>query len=214
MALAVFEPMAAAPAAGVIVGVVTTTVAAPEPIRVTIDPEVCGQTLPDESIVRDAAGHVANVVVTLAGVKRPGPEKILVANERCRFTPRVSLLRPKGSIEMTSRDPVLHTMHAAPVNERVLFNVSLPVPNIKLSRPVDRPGVVLLTCSTHTWMRGSVHVIEEASAVSQLDGTFRIDDVPPGSHQLRIWHETLKAAPLSVTVKDGEITKIAITLTR
>ena len=37
-------------ATGVIAGVATTKEAAPRPIRVTIDPAVCGQSLPDESI--------------------------------------------------------------------------------------------------------------------------------------------------------------------
>ena len=195
-----------------IVGVVTTKVAAPAEMRVAIDPAVCGQTTPDESVVRDAAGHLANVVVTVTGIKQPPPAKVSVVNEHCRFAPRVSLLSPKGSIEMTSRDPVLHTMHAAPESGRVLFNVSLPVPNLTLSKPVDRPGLVLLSCSTHTWMRGFLHVTEELSVVSGADGTFRIEGVPPGAHLLRVWHEQLKSAPVPVTVKEGATVTVAITM--
>jgi plastocyanin len=200
---------------GAIVGVVTTKEAAPRPIRVTIDPAVCGQAVPDESILVDASGHLANVVVTVPGVKVAAPAEAVVSNDKCRFVPRVTLLRPKGAVKATSKDATLHTMHAAGADGRALFNISIPIPNMTISRPLDRPGITTLTCSTHTWMRGYVHVTEELSAVSAPDGAFRLEGVPAGTHELRVWHETLKAsAPVKVTVKDGETVKIDLTMIR
>jgi ribulose 1,5-bisphosphate synthetase/thiazole synthase len=61
------------PAGGTIVGVVTTKEPAKPALNVTIDPNVCGATLPDESVTVDAAGHVANAVVTVTGVKQLRP---------------------------------------------------------------------------------------------------------------------------------------------
>ena len=58
--------------------------------------------------------------------------------------PRVSILKPGGTVKMTSHDPMIHTMHAAAGDGRALFNVSLPLPNITVSRPIDRAGVVTL----------------------------------------------------------------------
>ena len=207
------SPAAAPRAGGTIVGVVTTAAKAPAPLRVTIDPDVCGQTLPDESIAVDAAGHLAGVVVTVAGVKAPAPSAAPVTNDKCRFGPRVSLVRPNGTIAMTSKDPVLHTMHAATADARALFNVSLPIPNMKISRPIDKPGVVTLTCSTHTWMRGYLFVTEELSAISGADGSFKLENVPAGAYEIRIWHEALKAAaPVKVVVKDGETATLNVTM--
>jgi hypothetical protein len=200
-AIAMASPAAAPRAGGTIVGVVTTAAKAPAPLRVTIDPDVCGQTLPDESIAVDAAGHLAGVVVTVAGVKAPAPSAAPVTNDKCRFGPRVSL------------DPVLHTMHAATADARALFNVSLPIPNMKISRPIDKPGVVTLTCSTHTWMRGYLFVTEELSAISGADGSFKLENVPAGAYEIRIWHEALKAAaPVKVVVKDGETATLNVTM--
>jgi hypothetical protein len=198
---------------GTITGVVTTKATAPPPLRATIDPEVCGQTLPDESIAVDAAGHLANVVVTVAGLKSPAPAEVIVTNDRCRFAPRVSLLRPKGSIKMTSHDPVLHTMHASVEGGKSLFNVSV-LPNITLSKPIDRPGVVQLTCGTHTWMRGYLHVTDELSAVSVADGTFKLENAPAGSYALRFWHETLASKQVSVTVIDGQTATVTVTMAK
>lgn len=204
-----------APAAGTIVGTVTTKEAERPPLRVTIDPATCGSTLPNESVVRDAAGHLGNVVVIVPGVKAPAPAEIVVSNERCRFVPHVALLRPGGAVKMTSLDPVLHTMHAAGADGRAFFNVSLPIPKMTASRPLDRPGPVTLSCSTHTWMRGYVYVTDELAGVSGSDGRFRLDGVPAGTHELRVWHEALKvAAPVKVTVKDGETVMANLSMTR
>jgi Carboxypeptidase regulatory-like domain len=174
---------------------------------------VCGPTLPDESIVVDAAGHLANVVVTVAGLKSPAPAEVAVTNDRCRFAPRVSLLRPKGVIRMTSHDPVLHTMHASVEGAKVLFNVSV-LPNITLSKPIDRPGVVQIACGTHTWMRGYLHVTDELSAVSGADGSFKLENVPAGSYALRFWHETLGPKQVSVTVTDGQTATVTVTMAK
>ena len=171
--------------AGTIIGTVTTQEAERPPLRATIDPAVCGSTLPDESLVRDAAGHLSNVVVVVPGAKSPAPAEVQISNDRCRFVPHVALLRPGGTVKMTSVDPVLHTMHAAGADGRALFNVSLPIPKMTLSRPLARPGVVTMSCSTHTWMRGYVYVTDEMAAISGTDGRFRLDGVPAGTHELR-----------------------------
>ncbi len=210
-------PPAATPVSltGSIAGVATTKEPALRPIRITIDPAVCGDSLPDEAISVDAAGRLANVVVSIPGMKAPAPAEVVVTNERCRFVPRVSILKPGGTIRMTSRDQTMHTMHAATSGARALFNVSIPLPNITLSRVVDRPGLLALTCSTHTWMRGYMQVTDDATAISGADGTFRLDGVPAGTHELRVWNETLKvAAPVKVTVKEGATTTVELTLVK
>jgi plastocyanin len=208
-------PRAGARAGGTIAGVVTTKETAPRPIRVTIDPGVCGDSLPDESVTVDGAGHLANAVISIAAVKAASPAEVTVANEKCRFVSHVSLVKPGGAVKMISHDATIHTMHAAGADARALFNLSLPMPNVTLSRPVDRPGVVTLTCSTHTWMRGYLHVTDSLSAVSGADGAFTLANVPAGTHELRVWHEALKAAaPLKVTVKDGETTKIDVRMVK
>lgn len=201
-------------ATGAIAGVASTKEGAPKPIRATIDPAVCGQSLPDESIVVDAAGHLANVIVTMTGVKGAAPPETLVVNDKCAFVPRVSILRPGGALRMSSKDPVLHTMHAAAADGRAFFNISIPIPNITLSRPLDKAGLATLSCSTHTWMRGYLFVTDERSAVTDKDGKFQIDGVAAGTYELRIWHEVLKAPPVKVVVKEGAATPVEVMLAR
>lgn len=195
-----------------ITGTITTTAKGTPPLRVTIDQKVCGSELPDEAIVVDAKGHLANAVVILTGVKRAITTDAVVTNEKCRFAPRVQLSRPNGNVRTTSKDAVLHTTQALAENGRTIFNVAMPVPNLSLNKPIGPAGTVRLSCNSHPWMHGWVIVTDEAAAISGADGRFSIDNVPPGTYELRVWHESLKSAPQKVTVVAGKPTDLAIQL--
>lgn len=194
-------------AQGSITGTITTSAKGTAPVRVTIDQKVCGNELPDEAIVVDAQGRLASAVVILTGVKR-APADAVVTNEKCRFGPRVQLARPNATIRTTSKDPVLHTTQAQLENGRTIFNVALPVPGLNINKPIGAAGTVRLSCNTHPWMRGWMIVTDDAGAVSGADGRFTIDNVPPGTYELRVWHEALKGAPQKITVVAGKPTEI------
>jgi plastocyanin len=199
-------------AGGTVTGTITTAAKGVAPIRVTIDQKVCGNELPDEAIVVDAQGRLANAVVILTGVKRPAPADVVVSNEKCRFTPRVQIVAPKTTVKTTSKDAVLHTTNAQLESGRTLFNVALPIPGITVTKPLAGTGNVRLSCNTHPWMRGWMVVTDEAAAVTGADGRFTIDNVPPGTYELRVWHETLKGAPQKVTVSSGKASDVAMAL--
>jgi plastocyanin len=198
--------------AGSIAGVVTTTAKGAAPVRVTFDQKVCGDELPNESTIVDAEGRLANAVVTLTGLKRTAAADIIVLNEKCRFTPRVQVVKPNATVKTTSNDAVLHTTQALLDSGRTIFNVALPVPGIIISKPIGAAGPVRLHCNTHPWMRGWVIVTDEAAGISGADGRFTIDNVPPGGYELRVWHETLKGAPQRVTVAAGKPTEVSLQL--
>jgi hypothetical protein len=200
---------------GTITGVATTAVPALRPLRVTMDMKVCGAELPDETISVGPGGGLANVVVTLTGVKvaTPYPEP-MVTNEKCRFLPRVQLARPGAPTKTTSHDALLHTTNAQQDGGRTLFNVGLPVPNLVVTRPLNGPGLVRITCNTHTWMRGFIVVTDEMAAVTGVDGAFRLTGVPPGTYELKVWHELLKVAPVRVTVTAGGTAAVKLLLAR
>src|SRR5688572_15708326 len=197
---------------GSITGSITTTARGVAPVRVTINQKVCGDQLPDEAIVVDAQGRLANAVVILSGVKRSAAAEATVMNENCRFAPRVQLMAPKASIKTTSKDAVLHTTNAQLENGRTLFNVALPIPGITITKATSGAGYVRLSCNTHPWMRGWIVITSDAAAISGADGRFTIDNVPPGTYELRVWHEALKGAPQKVTVVAGKPTELTLQL--
>ena len=200
---------------GTITGIATTTLKGLRPLRVSMDMKVCGAEVPDETINVGPSGGLANVVVALTGVKvtapYPDPQ---VTNEKCRFLPRVQLARPGAPTKTTSHDALLHTTNAQQDGGRTLFNVGLPVPNLVITRPLNGAGLVRITCNTHQWMRGFIMVTDEMAAVTGVDGSFRLTGVPPGTYELKVWHELLKVAPVKVTVANGVTATVKLALAR
>ena len=195
---------------GSITGTITTTAKGLATIRVTIDQKVCGNELPDQAIVVDGQGHLANAVVILAGLKRQAAAETTITNDKCAFAPRVQIVRPNANVKATSKDPVLHTTHAQTDSGRTLFNVALPIPGLTITKPIGTAGNVRLVCNTHPWMRGWMGVTDDAAAISAADGRFALDNIPPGTYELSIWHEFLKSAPRKITVNAGKPTDISV----
>ena len=213
LALGILGTLACAPVAlgapagqatGSVTGTITTTAKGLSPVRVTIDQKVCGAELPDEAIVVGANGGLANAVVSIAGLKRSVSAEPVVLNEKCRFAPRVQIARPNANVRTSSKDPVLHTTNAQLENGRTIFNVAIPIPGINITKPIGPAGTVRLSCNTHPWMRGWVIVTDEAAVITGADGRFTIDNVPPGTYELRVWHEALKGAPQKITIAAGK----------
>ena len=149
-------------AQGSITGTITTSAKGAAPVRVTIDQKVCGNELPDEAIVVDAQGRLANAVVILTGVKRAPRRTPWSPTRNAASRPRVQLARPNASVRTTSTDPILHTTQAQLENGRTIFNVALPVPGLNISKPIGAAGTVRLSCNTHPWMRGWMIVTDDA----------------------------------------------------
>ena len=203
---------AALPQSGTVAGRVSTSVAAPvELLMVTTNQDVCGLTVPDESLIVGADGGLANAVVTVVGLAPAGgPPPIVVSNEGCRFVPRVQVSQPGGQLDVTSADDVLHTSHAYAEDGRSLFNVAIPMAGLTIARQLTARGVVRLACDTHTWMRGFVVASLDRATVTAIDGAFRIEGVPPGTYELRFWHERLVAASQMVTMTAGGVVEVGV----
>ncbi len=199
---------------GTITGVVTMNdPPTPSTIVASADQAVCGETAPNEGIVADSDGHVANAVVRVAGLAWPDDvPPPTINNVDCRFEPHVQLARTRSQLAITSEDDTLHSTHAYDDRNRTDFNIAMPFAGMNVTRPLRRPGVMRIECDSHTWMRGWIVVSNDVGAVSGPDGMFTIEDVPAGTHEVTIWHETLGAQPQSVTVTAGETTTVAFTL--
>ena len=199
---------------GTISGVVTMDALPPVSVlEVTTDQEVCGEAVQDESIIADDGGHVGNAVVRVTGL--PWPTEVnapSIDNVQCRFEPHVQIARTGSQLLVTSQDDTLHSTHSYDDRNRTDFNIAMPFSGLEVNRPLRRPGVVRIECDSHSWMRGWVVVSNDFGIVTGLDGTFTIERVPAGVHELTVWHERLSAQPQTITVVAGEVTEVTFNL--
>jgi plastocyanin len=140
------------------------------------------------------------VVVTVQGApSRPAPGKVVLDQQRCRFVPHVQAAALGSILEIVNGDPVLHNVHG--YRGRVTaFDVAMPSRDQRVSRKLDRPGVVAVRCDVHAWMTAYVVVTEGPFAVTGADGGFAIRDLPAGRYAVTAWHERLGERTAEVVV--------------
>jgi hypothetical protein len=213
---------------GKIVGVVKWTGPVPklDPILVNKDAHVCAEhgrhDRESESLIVNASnGGVKDSVVYLFGKFEDGkplselnyPDTL---NQRqCSYQPRVFVVPINARIAVTSEDEVGHNVRMQGAAD---LNIAIAKGG-RTSRKFEQAGLVKLGCDIHPWMSGYVHVAKHPYyAVTDAEGQFELTDVPPGEHQIKLWHEAWwtegdkLASPIvstnSVTVHTGEITSV------
>lgn len=164
-------------------------------------------------------GRVLNVVVLLEGVTEGKPFSLSVPRVEardCRFSPFTTVVRSGHGIEVVNMDPVMHDIQAyetsADMGTRVLFNS--PLPFNQRHRRGDlhathdhRPGESLvrqfqlskkrrtfvMQCGFHAYMESwAIAVDNPYYVLTDENGRFSLEDVPPGTYDLRAWHPGIK----------------------
>jgi mono/diheme cytochrome c family protein len=180
----------------------------------TVDAAVCGAKGPivDEAL-SGKEGGLQNAVVVLTGDNLPKPtgaSRAKVTALGCTFQPHVQSATVGALLEMENQDRVLHNAHAFQ-KKRTLFNVALPLRGKRVGRALKEAGVVQVRAdSGHTWMRAYIVVAPSAfHTVTDEQGNFALNDVPPGEYRLKIWHERLGEREVQVTVAPGQEAKVS-----
>lgn len=191
------------------------------------DPSVCSATgdIPKEDLVVSESKGVANVFVFLdkppAGFKATPPtEDITFDQKNCRFTTHALFCQMGQTVRLLNDDGVNHNTRTIGVRNGSSNN------NITAN---DRTGVKLVykqaerepfpvKCDFHSWMSAYHLVLNHPfAAVSDADGNFKIENLPAGNYQFKVWHERgdggksgLLESKYKVVIKAGENPAIEI----
>ncbi len=170
--------------------------------------------LRSEALLQGAKGGLRNVVVYLSRIQRGKalPTGVpTMAEDRCTFAPHV-LSMGLGKLRLLNRDPVLNTFHAVELSTgRTLFNIGMPRKDQQAVRRVRRPGVIKMLCDVHPWEVAYVLGFEHPyHVISDARGRFALDQIPPGSYTLGLWHETLGRRSREVRLGPGAHLKLEL----
>ncbi len=186
----------------------------PQPVYKEKD--FCGTETTDDRLVMDEAGDLAGAVVHLDGIQAGKPvstdEAVHLDNRKCAFVPHVVAATTGQTLEMHNDDPFLHDAHAL-LGTETLFNLALPKGRT-VRHVLDRPGIAHVNCNVrHTWMHAYLFVTDDPyHAVTDAAGHFALDDVPPGTYAISVWHEMLGSRRRDVTVAPATTTSVDFTL--
>ncbi len=214
----------APPAGNSKTGTIAGTVRFPGPppppalLRVNREQAFCGSLVPDRSLVAAADGGLRNAVVTLRGkggeAEKGAPRTIHLDNIGCRFEPHVQAAPVGSRLRLLNSDAILHDAHAR-MGSRTLFNDGIPRWR-QVTRTLRTAGVVKVICELHrAWMRAYIVVTPNRFfAVTGLRGRYAIAGIPPGTYDVRFWHERLAGVSRRVMVGPGTMRRVDVWLPR
>ena len=167
-------------------------------------------------------GQFRDAVVLIEGIGQGKPfvfQTPRIEAIDCRFKPFITVVRDKARVEVVNMDPVMHDIQAYETSElgpRVLFNVPLPMNplhprQVSMAAQYHRhlPGdpmrqvvhmtkdrrVFVMQCGFHAYMESWGLAIDHPYyAVTDQEGRFEIDTIPPGTYQVTIWHPQIGSA--------------------
>lgn len=157
--------------------------------------------------VKDAVVYITDIKEGKSFDKPETPA--VIDNRDCRFVPHVQVAKI-GPVGILNSDPLFHNTHVF-YGKKTAFNVALPLKGMSVTQTLKQPGVVRLACDSHGWMRGWIYVVENPYYdITAQDGTFAIEDVPPGEHTVLVWQEETGITEKKITVKPGETVTLEI----
>ena len=163
---------------------------------------------------RDAKLDLAEFVAYVDDVAGPfpAPDRVVVVDQKSlQFVPHVLPIQVGTTVEFANSDPLAHNVFSISSPKR--FNLGLYGRGTSRRVTFDQPGVVQLLCNVHQEMSAFIVVVKSPYFARTMgDGSFRIDNLPPGRHQLRIWHEAMDERSYHVVVTAAGISRKTISL--
>jgi plastocyanin len=200
--------------AGTVSGTIRFSGDAPKPIAIDMaqDPACSEATktpnMTEQYVVHD--GRLANVFVYVQDglsnrIYMPSKTPVVLDQKGCRYVPHVIGAMAGQPVEFRNSDPTMHNVHIVPPGSQDAtgFDISQP-PMAGTERHVFRTAGLMIPvrCNNHPWMEAFLNVVKNPFfAVSDADGKFEIQGLPPGNYTLVAVQEKLGTQTQQITVQ-------------
>ena len=151
----------------------------------------------------------ANVVVEIKDVddRRPAKVKAKIRQRNKQFSPELTVVTKNSVVEFPNDDKVFHNVFS--LSRAARFDLGLYKSGTSKSVKLRREGEVTVYCNIHPEMVSKIKVVDTSYyAVTSKDGSFRIDDIPPGTYPITTWLAYGRSTSGTVKVSPGKTTTI------
>ncbi len=183
-------------------------------MEMTQDNKTCGKTKASPRLTVGKNLGVANTFIyieTISEGKHIERQPAYTLNQqRCEYLPHTMIVPLGERLEIVNSDPILHNVHAY-LNAKppkTIFNIAQPMKGLRSkTKPMEKSGLVLATCDAgHPWMFAHIMVADHPYyTITDNNGNYRLEHVPPGSYTLRLWHEGVSTT--NKVMGQGKVTK-------
>ncbi len=123
----------------------------------------------------------------------------------CLYMPHVIGVQAGQAMIVSNSDDTLHNVNAQPSNNPG-FNIGQPVAGMEYEHTFENPEIMIpVKCDVHPWMSAYIGVVTNPYfTVTDAEGNFSLDRLPPGDYVLEAWSEGLGTQTINVTVAANE----------
>lgn len=171
----------------------------------------------DRSLLVEKTGGLANatIEVVVPGAEPAIPsEPLTLVRVDENFEPRVLLVPAGAEVSFGNADECcnacfnLHAVKNPAVNRSV-------APRTSFSAVFPLAETIAITDDVHPWSKAFLRVTNTRfAAVTGADGSFSFEGLPPGTYEVRIWHERMVLKRDRITLEPGQKADLEIELRR
>ena len=142
---------------------------------------------------------------------QPDPARAVMDQRNETFVPHVLAITAGTTVDFPNSDRIYHNVFS--LSKTKSFDLGRYAVGRSKAIRFDRPGIVRVFCDIHSHMNAFILVFSHPFyAMTDTEGRYRIDDVPPGAYSVVAWNEGLASDPKPVTVADGATTELDFSL--
>ena len=127
------------------------------------------------------------------------------------FVPHVLAITTGTTVDFPNSDKFYHNVFS--LSKTRTFDLGRYAAGHTRDVRFDRPGIVRVFCEIHSHMNAYILVFSHPFfALTDSDGRYRIENVPPGTYGVIAWNEGTPSETRTVTVPDGGTGELDFTI--
>jgi plastocyanin len=127
------------------------------------------------------------------------------------FVPHVLAIITGTTVDFPNSDAFYHNVFSLSKASR--FDLGRYAAGRSRSVRFDKPGIVRVFCDIHSHMNAYILVFSHPFfALTDPEGRYRIENVPPGTYGVIAWNEGTASEPKPIAVPDGGVAELDFTL--